>query len=435
VAISHKPAPAVVQYAKYPAETGFGVVSLIKRHPECDILFLGTQKCIVVAQWSSKEFHIISQFDIFSSQPITDFCLEDNILIAVSEDEVGTILHFDDSILRNRDPRLNNTRKEPKPLQPSGASPDIMQNLMLNKTPDQPATGNRLEASDTKRSKAEAGPKPGLKPGDLLGAMLQADPQPKEDPVFADVSVKAMGERNGGRFRNNNQVSQQLLSDFVGIVQKNLNDTSKYKALYESIKIKKIPLVEFGQSADNLHRVDFLPDGSQIIYGKDSVHRLISKATHFIKLNSQRNVNPFFDFKMLDSGELIVFEQKTYDLVKYDPQLRETKRLKGIASACACKPGLTQRRGSRQPSARATMRRRICGSKAAWFSRWSTLGRFRRKTSKTCTALSTTTRSSCLRCSTQTETQSSVSSRRRTKCTWSTTASPKRCRSRAGWKK
>lgn len=326
-----------MQYAKYPPETGFGVISLIKRHPECDILFLGTQKYIVVAQWSSREFQIISQFSTFAAQPVTDFCLEDNVLYSVSDDEVGTILHFDDCILRNRDPRLNNNRKDAKIPQPNNTSPDIVTNLLQNNPPSQSATGNRLDGSESKRSRAEEAPRIALQPGDLLSNMLQSSQQPKEDPVFADVSVKAMKERNGGRFQNKNQVSQQLLGDIVGIVQKNLNETSKYQALYDTIKIKKIPLVEFGQSADNLHRVDFLRDSSQIIYGKDSVHRLVSKATHFIKLNSQGNVNPFFDFKLLDSGELVVFEQKTYDLVKYDAQLRETKRLKGVPSACACK--------------------------------------------------------------------------------------------------
>ena len=334
--MNYKPTPVVVQYARYPSETGFGVVSLIKRHPEYDILFLGTQKFIVVVQWNAKEFLIISQFSIFSSQPVTDLCLEDNILYSVSDDEIGTILHFDDSIIRNRDPRLNNTRKDNKTNQPSGTTPDVMQNSSTPKPQNPNTSGNRLEGSETKRSKVEEPPN-AAQTGDLFSAIMQGAQQPKEDPVFADVSVKAMKERNGARFQNKNQVSQQLLTDIAGIVQKDLNETSKYKELYESIKIKKIPLVEFGQSADNLHRVDFLGDGSQIIYGKDSVHRLLSKATHFIKLNSQSNVNPFFDFKMLESGELVVFEQKTYDLVKYDPQLRETKRLKGVPSTCACR--------------------------------------------------------------------------------------------------
>jgi hypothetical protein len=40
-------------------------------------------------------------------------------------------------------------------------------------------------------------------------------------------------------------------------------------------------------------------------------------------------VKSFIDIKLLPTGELIVFDENTSDLVKYDPEIVEMKRLAG----------------------------------------------------------------------------------------------------------
>ncbi len=46
-------------------------------------------------------------------------------------------------------------------------------------------------------------------------------------------------------------------------------------------------------------------------------------------LNKGKAVKSFFDIKLLPSGELIVFDENSSDLVKYDPEVVEMKRLTG----------------------------------------------------------------------------------------------------------
>ena len=40
-------------------------------------------------------------------------------------------------------------------------------------------------------------------------------------------------------------------------------------------------------------------------------------------------MKPFIDIKLLPNGELVVFEEDTSDLVKYDTELNENKKLQG----------------------------------------------------------------------------------------------------------
>lgn len=44
-------------------------------------------------------------------------------------------------------------------------------------------------------------------------------------------------------------------------------------------------------------------------------------------MNKGKNIAPFIDIKILPNGQLVVHEESTLDLVFYDPELREIKRL------------------------------------------------------------------------------------------------------------
>lgn len=53
------------------------------------------------------------------------------------------------------------------------------------------------------------------------------------------------------------------------------------------------------------------------------------RGDRYTLLNVGDHVNRFIDIKLLDNDELIVFEEDTSDLVKYDRNLREIERLRG----------------------------------------------------------------------------------------------------------
>ena len=53
------------------------------------------------------------------------------------------------------------------------------------------------------------------------------------------------------------------------------------------------------------------------------------KSGQYTILNKGRDVKSFIDMKLLQNGELVVFDEQTSDLVKYSPELVENKRLMG----------------------------------------------------------------------------------------------------------
>ena len=56
---------------------------------------------------------------------------------------------------------------------------------------------------------------------------------------------------------------------------------------------------------------------------------LEQKGDKYTILNKGSNVKSFIDIKLLPTGELISFDEETSDLIKYDPELKESKRLNG----------------------------------------------------------------------------------------------------------
>lgn len=53
------------------------------------------------------------------------------------------------------------------------------------------------------------------------------------------------------------------------------------------------------------------------------------KNGQYTLLNKGQAVKSFIDIKLLPTGELIVFDENTSDLIKYDVELNENKRLAG----------------------------------------------------------------------------------------------------------
>ena len=304
IAFDMKAGMKLAQYAKFPKETGFGLVSVIKRHPNSDTLFLGTQKYIVVVEWDGSEFKIISQFENFSSQPPTDFSLEGNVLFSVADDDVGTVIHFDDSVLRNRDIRLNITRLE-------------KQKMSLGGHDDSNKMGDSSFPS-------------GAKGKDLLSAIIEAGNENKSQ-IFTNL-----GQDQKLDERTTADIFANLINKADGANKKAQNriPTAHLVEIYDQIQIRKIAIEDFGEGSQEIQRVDFLMDGSQIVYGKNTLHRLISRASHFIKLKTIQNIRPFIDMKMLNTGEVLIFEEETFDLVKYDGQSKQLSRLSGKKSPC-----------------------------------------------------------------------------------------------------
>lgn len=86
---------------------------------------------------------------------------------------------------------------------------------------------------------------------------------------------------------------------------------------------------QIGLPNTKLQRVQVSPDQSFIYCGQNELKVLQLKAGQYTLLNKGKNVKSFIDIKLLPTGELVVFDEATSDLIKYDRELQETKRLSG----------------------------------------------------------------------------------------------------------
>lgn len=71
------------------------------------------------------------------------------------------------------------------------------------------------------------------------------------------------------------------------------------------------------------------PNQRFIYCGKEELKVLELRNGQYTLLNKGKAVKSFIDIKLLPTGELIVFDENSSDLVKYDPEIAETKRLAG----------------------------------------------------------------------------------------------------------
>lgn len=95
-----------------------------------------------------------------------------------------------------------------------------------------------------------------------------------------------------------------------------------------------------GDHQTSLARIQVSPNQKFIYCGRESLKIMERKSpgeqtapslgptSQYVLLNKGGNVRDFADIKLLNSGELIVWEEDSSDLVKYDPSLKETNRLK-----------------------------------------------------------------------------------------------------------
>lgn len=71
------------------------------------------------------------------------------------------------------------------------------------------------------------------------------------------------------------------------------------------------------------------PNQRYIYCGKQELKVLEMRNGQYTMLGKGKGVKSFIDIKLLPSGELIVFDEASSDLIKYDLDIKELKRLSG----------------------------------------------------------------------------------------------------------
>ena len=78
-----------------------------------------------------------------------------------------------------------------------------------------------------------------------------------------------------------------------------------------------------------MKRVQVSRDGKFIFTGKTTLKILENIKDKYGLLKMGGNVEPFIDLKLLRNGNILVFAQETSDLVKYNENLKQVRRLQG----------------------------------------------------------------------------------------------------------
>lgn len=97
---------------------------------------------------------------------------------------------------------------------------------------------------------------------------------------------------------------------------KSMGGYQKYSSILSKLKIRKLPLIDKKQT-DIIHCIDISYDSKTVCYGKKQIHRLVQKGVDYVKLKDLPQAVAINDVKILRSGEILVLEQDSYDLVKY----------------------------------------------------------------------------------------------------------------------
>ena len=311
-AIVWKNGAQVVQKASYPyATTGFGLITVLSRHPKADILFLGTQTSIGVVCWNGSEFGLLSKVENMSTKPITDMCFFDESVFAVADDTIATIISFNQD-QGSRDPRLNlgrlNEISHKKKVLDDNDHINIVSNVSKPQgaTPFKPSEQTSSEPSYT-----------GLHSG---GEVVFSGPSSHFQPP---IYVSSPSMQNKQRISQKDQINPKASL----VVSKDPESIGQFQE--HPFELKKLPVVEFDFSKESIFKGDISANGQLICFGKECLHRLLQKEKHFLKLRPYEQIKPFLEIRTLGNGEVLIYEENSFDLVKYDPALKEVKRLKG----------------------------------------------------------------------------------------------------------
>jgi hypothetical protein len=93
---------------------------------------------------------------------------------------------------------------------------------------------------------------------------------------------------------------------------------------FKNFKIKQISLPNI-----DLRRVQVSYDGRFVYCGKKQLKVLEKMGNQYGMMKVGKHIDSFVDLKVMKNGNVIVFYQETSDLIKYDENLKQVRRLQG----------------------------------------------------------------------------------------------------------
>ena len=320
-----------VRYRRYGDDVGLHCVTSMRRHPEGNVLFLGGFEYLAVVLWADSKFFLVNRIKNFAKNPITDICYFRNSVYSVCGLEKGMACDFGSGEfggerveLESLAGVLTNTRGTNSvsgalsPMRPIGEvvgggknffgknenvgkfvkdNGDFGNYDLLRKSG---VTGNGNVFSQEKPKRVER-------------ALFNAN---VEDSELANSNIESRKKLATSSLRNSTTLNLMRNSSMIS--------TSSYKAIFEKFKLRQISL-----PGVELQRIQVSKDGNFIYTGKQGIRILQKIKGKYGLLKKGAKLPKFIDIKVTNERELLLFEEETSDLVKFDKNFNEISRLKG----------------------------------------------------------------------------------------------------------
>lgn len=277
----------LISYKKFGPEYGFNCFTSLRRHPEEDILFGGCFGWLVILAWAGNEFHIINKIKNIVEAPITDIDvkLAKRAVYTVCEHVQGMAVYFDKNFCQQREKFRNTTDQKALPYD------YLSRNQGSN------------NSNDPYRSRAR------------------------------DVQIPVKPRSEEQNWNVSSQPYNPMKASVKDIYKMKPQQHSKYDYLYRNFKISQISV-----PGSKLRRVCVNKDMSRIFVSGLKLQILELQNGSYQRTNLTNHISDdIIDMKLLNDESLIVFEESCSDLIKYNRQLYEMKRIKGTRPACPSK--------------------------------------------------------------------------------------------------
>ena len=359
--LSIKKGFGVVHLVKYNESSEYYLITLMRRMENSNLLFVGTSKFVVVLLWNKKELVKINQIECISPLPVTDMSLRDNLLFAVNDDTKGTVIHFNDDLIKNRDPRLNNYKIESFQRRALNSAMKTSVNVDAYVTS---FVRNQMGGFLTDKIDAKIGELP-IETANKRRAALQPRPSflgPLSTPPSrqGNITSKSFEDLNPKKIDSDDEESErevviannansQLFKSRASIVPQgsgmgasgNLMKARPGQASaqpknfqrYQGSSVTKLNLQEYSWKKDTLTKIDYSLGATTLVCGYQYINILTSDSRRYMFSQLSGSNNSISDVTVMPSGEFLIFEQKSADIVKYDPRGSEISRKKNQYSS------------------------------------------------------------------------------------------------------
>ena len=262
-----------VAFQKWSKDTGYDKIVSLRRHADCNVLFLGTSRHVLILLYAGLQFYVLNQVTIPGQRPVTDVCQHGNTIWVANNTPSISMIHFD------HDP----TEKQLIPKYPASVVLEKMRREFNEKDP-------ALLTEASMRNEELS----------LI---------PKTPASEAEKDSQTMRKMMSRLSPNNTKIYPKFAVLFQKFVHRSFSLPETESLAIQSVNGPNSSLWVGGSSLQVLKRSE-----NKYLAGYGHVNQI-----HLVQLVSCGSKD----------GSVVVVEETSFDLVKYSSNFSEIQRIKG----------------------------------------------------------------------------------------------------------